>query len=325
MKKQESQNKKNEIEQIPLSRHAQSRLSENWESCWTLALVATFLGTFFIPLVAAGTESIKVLLYGSTIILLIWMLSYLIGGRRWQKNRQHIIEQNKADYRQSQRLKQGLEKFSAVKSSNFPVTEEKISGKWKPFRIEHFISNSLRGEITGQITLRGGGLLASTYRGTMRGSVKGIALPNLLDSSSILFFKDGNKTLRVLLPSPRATRELLIKTLEIWMKKKPRFTHCYNVLDEYAISDQDLLHPISHPQLIDSLDASCELSGKQRPKVEVRGELIQPGVVLATALDVGGKQSVFLPSGFFRALTNQVVPFIEQAKKPKIIETVKEG
>jgi len=325
MKKQKSKEKKTDVEITPLSRHAQGQLSESWESCWTLAFVATFFGSFLCPLIAAGTESIKVLLYGSAIILLIWMLSYLIGGRRWQKNRRHIFEQNKADYHQSRKLKQGLEKFSSVKSSDFPVSEQKISGKWKPFRIEHFISNSLRGEITGQITLRGGGLLASTCRGTMRGSTKGIALPNLLDSSSILFFKDGNKTLRVLLPSPRATRELLIKTLEIWMKKKPRFTHTYDVLNKYAISDQNLLHPISHPQLIDSLDASCELSGKQRPKVGVRGELVQPGVVLATALEVGGKQSIFLPSGFFSALTNQIVPFIEQAQKPKVIEAVKEG
>ncbi|MFZ2893562.1 MAG: hypothetical protein WA072_02640 [Candidatus Moraniibacteriota bacterium] len=304
----------------PLSWHAQEECSKNWSSCWSFAVFISVLAAG-VSLVGGGLEKDPMFLfYGLVVMAAVWTGSYLAMGRRWHRNRKKILSDNLNDYRQSQNLERVLKSFTATRSSNFPILERAIRGDWKPFRVEHFLSNSLRGTFVGDVRLRMDFLFGS-LTDSINGIADGVVIPNLLDTSSVLFLKGNRGTLRVLIPSPRATKELFVKTLEQWVKFAPKKTHLQHTLKDFAVKDEYLLTPISHPQIIDALDASIEMTSERRLSVVVRGEPIQDGVVLATALEVNGTQSVFLPSGFFRELTMSVMPFIE-AQAPKVLATV---
>lgn len=228
-----------------------------------------------------------------------WLISGVTAATIGRGRKREILSENEVDYATSVKLKEALANFSNTPVSSFGTLEPEVEGRWKPFRVEHFVSNSIRGTITGQ----GCGI----FSGISREDCQSISIPNLLDTSSVVFLRDGERTLRVLVPSPRATREILVKAIELWAKDMPYNSHTRQVLQNFVLEDKVLAEPISHPQLIDALDASCEAPPESRPNVTVRGSLIQEGVALATTLKVDNKEEkVFLPSGFFRKLTQGV-------------------
>ncbi len=311
--------------EIPLSGYAQSQLFQNGVKYWVHAIVISVLVGFISMSEAVRAKNGYIFLGGIAIILIWWALSWLIVGRAYRKNRASIILQNETDFNRSLQLKEGLHRFKTAEVTDYPVTEKGIEGDWKPFRVEHFISNSLRGEIVGEIELHGNILFGGILKGTMNGSMKGLAVPNLLDASSILFLKGPSGTLRVLLPSPRATREFLVKTLEHWLFELPKNSHTYKALQEFSVADDHLLNPISNSQLVDSLDASCDTLITERPSVGVIGKKIQDGAVFATALEVNGTRKIFFPSGFFGELAVHVASSFKQASEPKMPMVVQEG
>jgi len=136
--------------------------------------------------------------------------------------------------------------------------------------------------------------------------MSGISIPDLLDSSSVLWLTDGQDTMRVILPSSTAVRSMLAKTTEGLVKELKKGSHLQEALQGFVMDKEALLTPVSHPQLVDRLDASCELNIGQRPLVSVAGQEIQPGVVMATALQIGEQVSPFLPTGLFKQLATTV-------------------
>jgi hypothetical protein len=311
--------------EIPLSGYARSQLFQNRVKYWAHAIVVLVLAGFVSMGEAVRVKNGYIFFGGIAIILTWWALSWLMVGRTYRKNQASIILQNEADFNRSLQLREGLHRFKMTDVADYPVAEKGIEGDWKPFRVEHFISNSLRGEIVGEIELHGNILFGGILRGTMNGSMKGLAVPNLLDASSVLFLKGPSGTLRVLLSSPRTTREFLVKMIEHWLAELPKNLHTYKVLQEFSVADDHLLNPISNPQLVDSLDASCDTPITERPSVGVIGEKIQDGVVFATALEVNGTRKIFFPSGFFGELAVHVAPFLKQASEPKMLMVVQKG
>lgn len=281
---------------ISLSYYAEKELSSNWWNHfwygWLIAGISS-LGVFII---AETTKYPLRLDWALESSLLGWIVLFVIQRKRWRKSCRSIFSQNEADYNLSLRLKDALKKISSVKSSNFPVTDQAIGSQWKPFRVEHFISNSLKAEITGY-----GGFFMPFH-----GFIKGVTIPNLLDSSSILFLKNDSKTLRVIIPSSRTTQEMFVKTIKLFLPDLPSSSYACEALQNFSVSDENLLGPLSHPEFIDALDSSCELPLEQRPEVIVRGQQIQEGVAVATALEVKEKEKIFLPSGFFQKIIDTV-------------------
>lgn len=244
---------------------------------------------------------------------------FIFFCRKWKK----ISDWNAEDYGRSLLLETILEKFSSTKVSDFSIIEDKIISQWKPFRVEYFLSDSLRAEIKGDIHLEGGGLFHAVLNGTLKGDAKGVTIPQLLDSSYMVFLKNEDRTMRVLVPSPRATKELLVKTLEQWLSSLPQKCHTYQALQNFSISEENISISISHPEIIDYLSGSCELPLANRPGVSAKGIEIQSGVVLATALEVEGKEKIFLPSGFFQKIAIDCASLLEKIKEPKALEAVK--
>jgi hypothetical protein len=338
-KKQDS--KKNET---PLSGYAYDSISNSQRRKYHLsrgfaqwgfglAFCLSFLSAPFIaiedmPDTLRSVSKIVLILSPLILSIIIYMVLRLIDGalrgKQFVKEKSDILAQNEIDFQQSLRLNQALGNFSITKSTYFPVVEPPIGEIWKPFRIEHFVSNSLRQSITAKFNGYGGGIFGGPITGSIEGGAKGMAVPNLLDSSSVLFLKNGKDTLRVLIPSPRATKELFVQALEQWLKNLPENSHTQEILKSFSMSEANLIEPTSHPRFIDSLDSSCELELDNRPDVIIKGTLIQEGVALVTSLESGKERPIFLPSGFFDAVTNKISEISSQKiSEPNIMIAVK--
>ena len=334
--------KKKKEKEVSLSRWAESEISNNYDHyfgtttivsvivglVWiVVCLFALVLGAFGKPLGESGTPwTFKRFLFWMGIFVLsssfVFLANYILVGRRYKRRKNEILAENETDHQRSLRLKPVLDNFSSVDVSNFQVLEKEATGTWRPFRVEHFLSDSIKSQIFGQTELK-----LFSLRSTVRGVSYSVSTPNLLDSSSVLFLKDNaGKTLRALIPSPRATKEMIIGAMKKWFSDIPENTHTHGVLEECSFSEKNVAAPISHPQLVDSLDSSCELTFEKRPIVSVIGEEIQKGVVIATALEVDGKKNIFLPSGFFKQLADSISSAVQNVlPAPTAIEAVKAG
>lgn len=257
---------------------------------------------------------------------LAFLVNYILVGQRYKRKKTEIFAKNEKDYQQSLRLKSVLDNFCSVVVSDFPVLEQEVAGSWKPFRVEHFLSDSIKSQIIAQTELK-----LFPFRSSVRGVSYSIATPNLVDSSSVLFLKNNEgKTLRALIPSPRATKEMIIGAMKKWFSDVPKcscipgYTHIRGVLEKCSFSEENVGLPISHPQLVDLLDSSCELDFGKRPSVSVIGQEIQEGVVIATALEVDGRRKIFLPTGFFEKLADGVSSAVQNAlPAPTALEAVR--
>lgn len=212
---------------------------------------------------------------------------------RFTRRRRKILADNVRDYRRATWLKRALDQLASADVVGMSVLEKPIGGNWRPFRVEHTLSGSLRGEFT------------SFRSGTFTGKVA----PNVLESSSVLFLRDDEgKTLRVLIPSHGAAREMLAEALKSWARKAGHregyydgSTHVGRVVHNFALAG-DWSQRLVHTQTIDMLDASCEKPVTERPVVGVMGRMLHEGVAFATGLRVNGETKTLLPTTFFAHL-----------------------
>ena len=330
--------KKKKEERIPLSGWAKGEMSGNYFHYFGLTIIGSAIVGFFwlilctVFLVCGKITNFpntpwtfKKFLFWIMVFVLpasfILLTNWILVAKRYKRRKREIIVENETDYQQSLRLRPALNEVSSVSVSDFPVIEREVTGTWKPFRIEHFLSDSIRSQIIGQTKLK----LSPFGATTIRGVSHSVATPNLLDSSSILFLRNSaGGTLRALIPSPKTTREIIIGAMERWFSDTPADTHTRVVLEECSFLEENVVVPISHPSLIDLLDSSCEENFGQRPNVGVMGQEIQEGVVIATALKVDGKKSIFLPTGFFRQLAETISFAVQNVlPAPTVIEAVK--
>ncbi len=296
------------MEKIFLSKNAKNKLSNCSFGVFTLVGVAFFLGAILVAILLEKAETIFNILFFSILLLanVIIMVTY------WNRNKKKIFAENAEDYNMAIRVKELLDEYSSRSVAEYPVLEKEITGDWRPFRVEHFLSNSLRGEITGW-----GG-----WWKMFHGSFKGISTPNLLEDSSVLFLTDGEKTLRVLIPSPSASRALLTSLVEKFTRPLHWGTHLYKVFEDFSMKDNLVISPLSHPAMIDSLDVSCQKPLLERPFVKVMGTPIQEGLAMGTALEVGGVQKVFMPSGFFACLTAGVIQLLGTKVETRSLDAI---
>lgn len=208
-----------------------------------------------------------------------------------------------------------------------------LAGLWRAFKVEHFASQSLRGDLAGKVCLDLRALF--TGNGRVNAQLKQLAVPDLLDMSSVVFFEnDQGETLRILVPSPRATRETLARLIESYVGRKEDGhyfggvlfdgTHVHDALRQFTTEEPVLLQPISHPALLDRLDAAAQKPFETRPAVQVIGEKVQDGVALATALVVDGARRMFYPSGYLGEFAASVAFALDQERQPgNLLETVR--
>lgn len=301
----------------PLSEHAQKQLRAIYSGdnvgigvVWAVALFVAF---GFSCIIGEGWALLYTFLglVAPTIPLKIFL------KRPSRQSARAIYLTNQRDHERSVALQEVLTRFATTPSADLSVIESELPGEWRPFAIEHHVSSTIRGELSGQLHVGW----------TFSGQARGRTTPDLLDDSSVLFLRDGANTMRVIVPSPRTTREMLADLLERWLEKTPRgydvgYTHTRGVLAQFRCSDRTLIEPITNPRAIDRLHAACEEPLDQRPPVIVRGNVVQPGVALCTALRVEGREFTFMPSGFFQALSQEVGRLLGTSEVPRLTTAV---
>ncbi|MEK7133620.1 MAG: hypothetical protein AAB804_00955 [Patescibacteria group bacterium] len=218
---------------------------------------------------------------------------------RYRRQRRKILADNARDYRRAVSLKGALTQLASADVAKMSVAEGQIGNDWRPFRVEHTPSGSLRGN----------------YGGGYSGDFSGRVSPNLRESSSVLFLlNEAGETLRVLIPSQGATREMLATALTAWANSAGhdrkhwydrRSTHLGTVIHNFGMAE-GWSSGLANAKTIDMLDASCQKSAEDRPVVQVMGRLLQDGVALATGLQVNGVMNVLLPTMFFMQLAGSV-------------------
>ena len=241
------------------------------------------------------------------------MFGRLFRRQRYRSAQLKVYLANARDFRQARKLAAALAPLQSAALVDFPLANNMIGGEWKPFRVERGVTGSIRGEIAGH-------------------KFTGTTTPNLLDSSSVLFLQNADgETMRTLIPSHATASEMLARSLERWRtnagfehdyyadyRKRDQDTYTSRVIHDFARSGQ-WTNTLTHPEMIDMIDASCQRSEEQRPVIRLTGALIQKGVALATAIEVNGEQRVFVPTGFFKALTGAVRQFVPGADEPRLI------
>lgn len=297
---------------IPVSEFCQNGLSLTIFLPLLSWLFFVFFAYFSIDAVKTNPTILTFTIFSiMTGILTIFAIFVTIN---FMKLRKRAFYKNKEDYEQSLQLKKALDKFISINVSGYPVSDKKIGESWKVFRVEHFLSDSLRAQFSGSFV----GLFAGTIEGYFTGS----SIPNLLNSSSVLFLEnESGETLRVLIPSTQVIKDMLVKTIEGWKKCVPCSTHVSKVLHEFSLKDENFISPLSHPAFLDRLDLSCKLPFEEKPGVSVKGILLQEGLSMGTALSGGGKQKMFFPTTFLKELSGEVASILnESIKEPKAID-----
>ncbi|MBI2100829.1 MAG: hypothetical protein HYT47_02315 [Candidatus Vogelbacteria bacterium] len=332
---------------VPLSKHAKRKLGGN-RDLYCLATgvvgVSSFLMVFlgFVIFVAAkphrpedGGNFLMLLAACGGALTVTVLISWLLWQSRGRPRKQKIYEDNAEDYARAECLRtQIFSRFSVTRSDKFPLRETEIAGEWRAFKVEHFASQSLRGDITGKICLD----IRSFFTGNggqVSAKLKQLAVPDLLDMSSVVFLEnERGETLRLLVPSPRATKETLARLVELYIGKKQygsyeggvisTDTHVHKALQQFTVEENTLLSPISHPALLDRLDAATQKPAAVRPAVTVIGEMVQNGVALATALAVDGVKRIFFPSGYLGEFASGVAFALDKERKPaNLLEAVR--
>ena len=240
-------------------------------------------------------------------------------GRLWRREHYRrdlltVYRDNARDLYQSMRLAAVLAPLQTAEPIAFPVANDAVGDEWKPYRVERGLTGSMRGEICG-------------------GRFTGTLTSNMLDSSSVVFLQNAaGDTMRTLIPSPATSAEMLAQSIARWRKNAgykvnhyARFdwnryqdTHVSRVIHNFARADR-WTDGLTHPDVIDAIDASCNKPEDVRPVIRVYGTLIQKGVALATAIEVNGKQRIFVPTGFFNALTRAIQLAVPHANEPQLI------
>lgn len=308
------------IELAPLSVQAEQELKNVDEYKYSsFSLFFPFFFFFGIPCLLACLLTFPVIMtliifaiLATTIVATVVPLALPRMRRNWQRERTQLLLENARDYLRSQELDHFLAKFKGRTVDSFANPEPVIPGEWRPYAVEHFLSQSIRGELQGV-----------SSEGLLRGAVFGKVIPNLFDICTILFLQDAQgETLRVLLPSPEATREIYRSTIRGWLGHTSDDSHTRRVITQFPMTEELLIAPVQHPRVIDRLHAACQKPLAERPVVTVRGISIHDGVVLSTEMTVNGKRSTFFPSGFFRELTWNARLFIEGVVEPQTLTSL---
>jgi len=261
-----------------------------------------------------GSTIWKTFAYSAGLALTSWLL---IGSQRFIKGRKKILNANILDHEQTQEITALLKRMENVSVADYPVLEEELAPEqaWRPYRIEHFVAESSRSQMSGTFS---GFVSLFSVSGSTQGNSIGKSVPNILDSSSIVFLTDGEQTLRVLIPSPEAMKELITRHMETCVRDK-KGTFAEEMVRQYAFDDTKLRMGLTAPHAIDELDVSLESPIDARPSVRICGQLLQPGVVLGTQLQINDKKMLLLPSGFLKEFSEKTQGLMETKKAPILL------
>ncbi len=277
---------------VPLSAHAEEKRKEAGAGMGLFFswLFAAFFTVVFIVVVETRQWTLAVCINVLAVAVTLLLL------RQKRRRIAKVLEENRMDLLRSQALVAVLDRFRIAPEDKGVV--EPDLGTWTVFEVQSAPTVQIAAEYSGRFKGYGGGLFGGPISGTMQGRIKGEGMPDLMEESYVLRLTDGSRTLRVILWHPSVVRRMFASKIDTALGFLTSETHTYAALRAFR---NNVDPSATHPQLIDGLKFAC-LPDQQRVQVSVAGTRVQEGVVIGSSISVGGKNNVFLPSGYFKAL-----------------------
>lgn len=221
------------------------------------------------------------------------------------------LEINKKDYDVSMQLEDILRTFYHYPDQDIykaGVAEDKLDSLWKPVYAQYFSGAT---GLSGDISVSGimGGLLGTN--GTLSGKVVGSVGPeSLADLGAVIVMQGENgKSMRVVIPHRQVAEQMFAEALLSFTSDE----NTLRTLTSLRILRIATLLPTkarttftSAMVVLDQIVGSVGKPLEERPLVTVYGKEVGPGIIMATALEVGGERGIFIPTGYIKEVTEKL-------------------
>jgi len=239
----------------------------------------------------------RLFFYSLLCLIPVGILSYFLGRSNYNKGLQTILNKNEDDQEKAESINEAIAPIIEKGVGGFPEPREANQGEWLPYQVAYGRSeNGLRG--VDIVSLEGFGLDMHLDRHK---------ISQCINSASVLFLRNKkcSKTIRVFLLTQGDVKSIFREFFEKLCVT--RHSHTATALETVESIN---LGNLSYPSLLDTLVLSCEEDLGNRPGIKVKGEEVQPGIIVASELEVEGQKYTYIPSGFFHALFTALKPVL---------------
>jgi hypothetical protein len=309
-----------------LSSHSYAQISAKEERLLNKIMIPVGIALFFLFIAS--------LINNGAIITASWWqyaLSYFVlfmvtGGiiscfiKRTHKMRSFkfkTIRADRIDLMKSKEIDNIINRLKELSLEKMDVTEQKIGGVWTPFRVERMISYSIRADIECETRLNGKFLFGASH-GVVQGVLNGSSMPNLLETSTLIFLKNENtkQTLRVLVPNQQVITAMLERNINYILNNyQPKDSHIGNSLSSLKLLSKSLRGRFNYIKLIDRIDSEAQNQLTSKSLIEVYGKMVQPGLVIATKLVVDLDKHIIFPTGLLNKLYSEIQNHVVYQKR----------
>lgn len=233
----------------------------------------------------------------------------------FKHNEDMWLEINKKDHEVSMQVEDILKTYYHYSEQNIydaGVAEDRIDSLWTPVYAQYF--SGARG-LSGDVSVSGimGGLFGTN--GTLSGKVTGSVGPDsLADLGAVIVMQNENgQSIRVVVPHRQVAEQMFAEALRSFNSDENNL----RTLTSLRIYRLSALLPAkacvvvtSALGVMDQIIGSIGKPLEERVTVTVYGKEVSPGVIMATALEAGGSRGVFIPTGYFKEVTDKLSEFL---------------
>ncbi|MGB2580731.1 MAG: hypothetical protein WBC83_03475 [Minisyncoccia bacterium] len=294
------------IESIPVSPFCQFALRNNKTALRFMVAVAVILlvlVSIFLPIWLAVLS----------VIAVVVLAPYVLSGLK--RDEKMWLEINKRDHYVSTQLEEILKTFYAYTEQDIyraSVVEIPLEKLWYPRYAQYFSGD--RG-LSGDVSVSGvmGGLFGAS--GLLSGKVVGSVGPDsLADLGAVIILQNENgQTIRVVIPHRQVAEQMFAAALRSFNKDEVTFktlTSLHVLRFSTYLPKKACVTFVSALRVLDKIVASCGEPLDERPVVKVYGQEVSPGVIMATAMEIEGERGVFIPTGYFKEVTDKLSEFL---------------
>jgi len=294
------------IEGIPVSPFCQYAIDAG-KSTWKFVL---FIAVILVALVWFFLWNELAVLCSVVICVLAWYTR-----RAFELNEKMWLGINRKDHDVSTQLEEILKIFYAYSEQDIfsaGVAEHQFGSLWSPVYAQYFSGE--RG-ISADVSVFGsiGGLFAAT--GSLSGKVVGSVSPDSLSDlgAVIILQNELGQSVRVIIPHRQVAKQMLEKAL-LSFNEGDRTLRTLTSLRILRLSmylpAKACATVTSALRVLDQIVALCGKPLDERALVKVYGQEVSPGVIMATALEIEGERGVFIPTGYFKKITDKLSEFL---------------
>lgn len=294
------------VESIPVSPFCQFAIKNNRSALRfmvSVVVILLILACFFLPIW---------LIVPSSIVIGV-IASYLRSELKRDENM--WLEINKRDHHVSAQLEEILKTFYAYTEQDIyraSVVEIPLEQLWYPRYAQYFSGD--RG-LSGDVSVSGGmgGLFGAS--GLLSGKVVGSVGPDsLADLGAVIILQNENgQAIRVVIPHRQVAEHMFAAALCSFNKDEVTFktlTSLHVQRFSTYLPKKACVTFVSALRVLDKIVASCGQPLEARPVIKVYGQEVSPGVIMATALEIEGERGVFIPTGYFKEVTDKLSEFL---------------